>query len=181
LVVLVAAGGLLFVGLGYLLLAAFLRWSVRRRWRRGVGARGQVSGAWQSALSGLTAAGGVGLATLTPEEVVEHAVVVAGAQVREPVGLLADLTNAALFSPAEPPAADAAAAVSAAAQVRRLARRRTSVRAKGASLLRPVPPGLERPAGRRRSPGGRRPPDGLSVGGRSSADRSRRFSRSRRS
>ena len=117
LVVLSSARGLLVVGLLDLVVAAFLRFSVRRRWRRGAGVRLQVSGAWQSALSGLTAAGGVGLATLTPEEVVEHAVVVAGAEVREPVGLLAELTNAALFSPAEPAASDASAAASAAAQV----------------------------------------------------------------
>jgi hypothetical protein len=154
LVVLFSAGGLLAAGFAYLVLAALLRWSVRRRWHRGVGPRGQVSGAWQSALSGLTAAGGVGFETLTPEEVVEHAVVVAGTEVREPVGLLAGLTNAALFSPAEPAASDVAAAVNAAAQVSRLARRRTSVRAKGVSLLRPVPPGLVRSSRRRTSPAG---------------------------
>ena len=131
----------------YLAVAAFLlRFSVRRRWRRGAGVtRLQVSGAWQSALSGLTAAGGVGLATLTPEEVVEHAVVVAGAEVREPVGVAGRADERrAVQSLLKPAASDASAAASAAAQVRRLARRRTSARARAVSVLRPVPPGLER-------------------------------------
>ncbi|HXS62934.1 MAG TPA: transglutaminaseTgpA domain-containing protein [Streptosporangiaceae bacterium] len=145
-VMLICMGVLLAVGLLYLGLAAFLRLSVRRRWRRGAGPRGLVSGAWQSALSGLTAAGGADLSTLTPEEVVEHAVVVAGSSAREPVAVLADLVNTALFSPAEPAVSAAEAAVTAAGQVRRLARKRTSVRARGVSLLRPVPPGFERPA-----------------------------------
>jgi hypothetical protein len=144
--------GLLALGLCYLLVAAICRVMIRRRWRRHADPRRRVAGAWQDALSGLTAAGGVALTTLTPEEVVAHAVAVAGSYAQAPASLLAGLANAALFSPVAPEADEAEAAGRAAAQVRRLARRRTSIRTRGAGLLRPIPPGYgpRRPAGRRR-------------------------------
>jgi len=142
--------GLVALGLCYLVVAATTRLAIRRRWRRGPGPRERVAGAWQEALSGLTAAGGTALTTLTPEEVVAHAVAVAGSDAQAPTALLAGLTNAALFSPVEPGPDEADAARLAASAVRRLARRRTSIGARGAGLLRPYPAGFERPPTRRR-------------------------------
>jgi hypothetical protein len=144
--------GLLALALCYLVVAATIRLLIRRRWRRDADPRGRVAGAWQDALSGLAAAGGVGLGTLTPEEVIDHAVAVAGSDAHEPTALLAGLANAALFSPAEPRPDEAEAARLAASRVRRLARRRTSIKARGVGLLRPYPAGFERPSTRRRRP-----------------------------
>lgn len=152
--VLYLLAGLVALALCYLVVAAIVRLVIRRRWRRAADPRGRVAGAWQEVLSRLTAAGGVVLTTLTPEEVVAHAVAVAGSDAQAPAALLAGLANAALFSPVEPRPDEVDAARLAASRVRRLARRRTSIRAKGAALLRPVPPGFDRrrPVGRRRLP-----------------------------
>ena len=138
-------GVLVVAGAGYLAATGIGRALVRRGWRRGPDPRHQVAGAWQDALSRLTAAGGRPVSSLTPEEVVEHAVEVAGPAARAPAELLAGLANAALFGQAQPTAEDAAAASRAAAEVTHLARRRTSVRSRGASLMRPIPPGYNRP------------------------------------
>lgn len=152
--------GIVVLGLCYLLVAATTRLAIRRRWRRRTDPRERVAGAWHEALSGLTAAGGVPLTTLTPDEVVAHAVAVAGSDAHAPTALLAGLANAALFSPVEPRPDEADAARLAASRVRRLASRRTSMRAKGAGLLRPYPAGVERPPARRRqSPRSARPYD----------------------
>lgn len=135
------AVGLIVLALCYLLVAALGRLLIRRRWRRSADPRRRVAGAWQEALSGLFAAGGVPLTTLTPEEVIDHAVAVAGAQAQAPTALLAGLANEALFSP-EPPRPDQAdAAGRAASQIRRLARHQTPIRTRGAVLLKTRPPG----------------------------------------
>jgi hypothetical protein len=149
--VLYLLAGLVVLALCYLVVAATVRLAIRRRWRRGTDPRGRVAGAWQETLSGLTAAGGVALTTLTPDEVVAHAVAVAGSDAQAPSALLAELANAALFSAVEPGTDEADAARLAASSVRRLARRRTSIRAKGVGLLRPYPAGFERPPTRRRA------------------------------
>ncbi len=131
-----AAGCLLVAMCLYLLAAALARYAVRRRWRRSPDPRQRVAAAWRLALSSLAAAAGRPLATLTPEEVAAEAAVVAGEAAGPPAVLLAGLVNAALFSPAVPAPADVAAADQAGGQISRLAKRRTSVRARSRGWLR---------------------------------------------
>lgn len=94
-----------------------------------------------SAICRSAIAGGVPLTTLTPEEVVEHAVAVAGTQAKAPTALLAGLANEALFSPVPPGPDQAQAAGRAESEVRRLARHDTSIKTRSAVLLKSRPSG----------------------------------------
>jgi transglutaminase-like putative cysteine protease len=156
---LLAAVGVL--GGCYLAAAAVARAMTRRRWRREPDPRRRVAGAWQETLGRLATAGGGPLSSLTPDEVVTRGVRLLGDPAGPPLMRLAGLVNAALFGARPPAPGDADLAWSAAAQVRRLARRHTRWRARAAAALRLAPARYDRAGAGSRGTG----PGGAGPGG----------------
>jgi hypothetical protein len=124
----------------YLLWPTLARGAARHRRRTHPDPRYRVAGAWQDALWGIGAAG-LPVARLTADEITEQATPLLGPVAREPLGQLAALSKAALFSPASPTAADADSAWAAAVQVRKLAWHKATWKARLTALVRSTPRG----------------------------------------